>query len=108
MQSGNQFGGSQYDWTTVAHSWNIGPTLDDQSTCEANWAFVIPQDSLLLGTANDSPPLGAPSLKEDTFSCYTHIPQRSPVPFGKSYAAQDLDALARDEFPRYARFNGSW
>lgn len=98
--------GTTYDWTRShdggvhAVSWNIGPSLGDQSTYEANWAFTLPQDSITLDTTAIEPQnAGAPP-----FRCYSNIPRKTRPPFKEAFAAQDLDALAAGDYPQYEQF----
>src|SRR6202051_4398061 len=96
--------GTQIDrlWTrdggVHSHFLNIGPTIADTSTYSATWGFAIPQDAIVLRAAPQQDP------GQDSFSCYSEIPQRNPVPFNSPYAGEDLDALARHDFPDHALF----
>jgi hypothetical protein len=95
--------GTQFDWIRTnggghSHAWNIGPTGADQSTYVATWYFAVPQDAITL------PPAPAVDPRKHPFSCYAKIPKRNPAPFGSVYTQDDLDALARDDFPDYALF----
>ena len=95
--------GTQFDWIRTdgighSHAWNIGPTASDQSTYGATWYFVVPQDAITL------PPAREIRANEVPFSCYKAIPKRDPAPFASVYTQDDLDALARGDFPDYALF----
>lgn len=81
---------------------DIGPTASDQSAYTASWAFVLPQDAITLRAA----PAG--ETRESTFSCYSQIPKRIPPPFGSAYVEDNIDALARNDFPDYALFKRVW
>jgi hypothetical protein len=84
-----------------SQSWTFGPTASDQSTYGTTWGFVIPQDAIMLQPA---PPAEANESNEQKFSCYSKIPKKVPPPFNSRYAEEDLDALARNDFPDYALF----
>lgn len=96
--------GTQYERSspsstpTHLHTLMLGPTAGDQSTYAATWGFILPQDALMLraSPARDS--------QQMPFSCYSNIPKRDPPPFGSIYTEDDLDALARNDFPDYALF----
>jgi hypothetical protein len=103
--------GTALDWNRTndggAHArfWDAGPTLGDQSTYEANWAFVVPQDTLMLvaaASADNSSDMA--NWQENNFSCFSEIPKRKPVPFKSAYAEEDLDALTRGDLPDDALF----
>lgn len=96
--------GTEYEWYRSndggahSHSWTFGPAASDQSAYTATWDFVVPQDALVLRPA-------PPTDSEDApFSCYAQIPKRPSPPFGSVYAEEDIDALARNDFPDYALF----
>jgi hypothetical protein len=98
--------GTQYEYLhsigTHSHSWTLGPTASDQSTYSATWGFVVPQDAILLEPAPPSEP------EAKTFSCYSNIPRKIPPPFNNRFAQEDLEALARNDFPDYALFRRVW
>jgi hypothetical protein len=99
--------GTQADWLGTrdlgvhTHLLNIGPTGSDQSTYSATWNFVVPQDAITLHSAGDLP-------SDSAFACYAMVPKTDPPPFGSIYAAPDLQALARNDFPDYALFRRVW
>lgn len=90
--------GTNYEWlqSSGARTLSVGlaPTLLDQSTYTATLNFIVPQDAIAL----------YPGSPENQFACYSEIPKRVPPPFNSVYTEEDLDALARDEFPQYALF----
>ena len=96
--------GTQFDWMRTndggahAHAWNLGPTASDQSTYAATWSFAVPQDAISVRPARRH------ASGEEPFSCYSEIPRRNPAPFNSPYTVEDLDALARNDFPDYALF----
>lgn len=100
--------GTQIDrlWTSDrgvhTHFLDIGPTASDTNIYTATWNFALPQDAISLRPA----PQGEP--RETGFSCYSEIPKRIAPPFGSVYAEEDLDALARNDFPDYALFRRVW
>lgn len=97
--------GTQFDWLRTqssghSHAWDLGPTAQDQNTYEANWFFAVPQDAIKVWPASAA----ALASEEHPFSCYSAIPKRDPPPFGSVYTEDDLDALARNDFPDNALF----
>jgi hypothetical protein len=99
--------GTQADWLGThdlgihTHLLNIGPTASDQSTYVATWNFVVPQDAITVHAAR-------PNASSEDFACYANVPKFEPPPFGSIYAAPDLEALARNDFPDYALFKRVW
>jgi hypothetical protein len=102
LQSGTQFDWLRTDGNGHSQALNIGPTGSDQSTYVATWYFAVPQDAI---TVRPAPPHPG---EEPPFSCYSAIPKRVPAPFGSIYTEDDLDALARNDFPDYALFKRVW
>ncbi|MGB6538573.1 MAG: hypothetical protein WBF58_21740 [Xanthobacteraceae bacterium] len=100
---------TQYEYLrptgTGSQSWTFGPIASDQSTYGTAWGFVIPQDAIMLQPA---PPAQPNETNDQRFSCYSTIPKRVPAPFHSRYAEEDLDALARNDFPDYALFRRVW
>ncbi len=99
--------GTQFDWLRTqspghSHAWDLGPTASDQSTYQASWFFAVPQDAITVW------PAPATASEEHPFSCYSAVPKRNPPPFGSVYTEDDLDALARNDFPDYALFKRVW
>lgn len=97
--------GTQFDWLRTqspghSHAWDLGPTAQDQNTYQANWFFAVPQDAITVRPASAT----ALASEEHPFSCYSTVPKRNPLPFGSIYVEDDLDALARNDFPDYALF----
>jgi hypothetical protein len=103
--------GTTFNWNRThdagAHAiqWNIAPTLGDQSTYEASWAFVVPQDLVTLDTITATQ-INNDQFDERTpaFRCYNHIPKKPHPPFKDQYAEQDLDGLAAGDYPQYEEF----
>lgn len=89
---------TNYEWLqssgTRTQTVSLAPVLQDQSTYVANLNFILPQDTLTL----------YPGGPGNEFACYSQIPTRVPPPFNSAYAEEDLDALARNDFPQYALF----
>lgn len=102
LQSGTQFDWLRSEGNGHSHALNIGPTAADQSTYVANWFFALPQDAITLKPA---PAVDPP---EQPFSCYKAIPKREPPPFDSPYVADDIEALARNDFPDDALFKRVW
>jgi hypothetical protein len=102
LQSGTQFDWLRSDGSGHSHAWNIGPTASDQNTYTATWFFAVPQDAITLK------PAPAADTSEQPFSCYKIIPKREAPPFGSIYTEDDIDALARNDFPDYALFKRVW
>jgi hypothetical protein len=100
--------GTQIDhlWThdggVHTHFLDVGPTIADVSQYAATWNFALPQDAIVLRAAPQ------PEPDESSYSCYSEIPKRASPPFGSSYAEEDLDALARNDFPDYPLFKRVW
>lgn len=83
---------------------NIGPALGDTSSYQANWNFVVPQDTIDLSHPRPVAPSAGAVPADDFFSCYSQIPRRDPVPFGSKLVASDIEALAADAYPDYAQY----
>lgn len=102
LQSGTQFDWLRSEGNGHSHAWDLGPTASDQSSYQATWYFAVPQDAITVW------PAPAAGSQEHPFSCYSTIPKRIPPPFGSIYTEDDLDALARNDFPDYALFKRVW
>jgi hypothetical protein len=102
LQSGTQFDWLRSEGNGHSHAWDIGPTAQDQNTYTANWFFALPQDAITLK------PEPVVETREQPFSCYKAIPKREPPPFGSIYTQDDIEALARNDFPDYALFKRVW
>jgi hypothetical protein len=114
LQSGTQFDYKHASSKTHTLSINIGPTASDQSTYEAIWNFIIPQDTYYLDnvdfvhaipiydTGNVLPPDKSP------FSCYKSIPLNPNPRFLSPAASQDLDNLALGKYSELENYKRVW
>jgi hypothetical protein len=95
-----------FNWNRMhAIQWNIAPSLGDQSTYDASWAFVVPQDLVTLDTTAIAQANNEQfDERNPPFRCYNHIPKKPHPPFKDQYAEQDLDGLAAGDYPQYEEF----
>jgi hypothetical protein len=98
LGSGTQFERLRTESLGHSHAWDFSPTGSDQNTYDATWYFAVPQDAITLQ------PAPADDSSQQPFSCYAKIPKRNPPPFGSVYTQDDIEALARDDFPDDALF----